>query len=102
MAYIERKYLTEQFEDLLHDDNIMTPVVKVLDALKIIDTAPTADVVEVVRCKDCINSRPLCNTEKQLYCENCVGCTYLSTSYCSVIMFEDDYCSKGERKEVAK
>ena len=47
MAYIERSYLTEQFEDLLHDDNIMNPVMKVLDALEIIDTAPTADVVEV-------------------------------------------------------
>lgn len=47
MAYIERAYLTEQFEDLLHNDNVMNPVVKVLDALEIIDTAPSADVAEV-------------------------------------------------------
>jgi hypothetical protein len=47
MAYIERAYLTEQFENLLQDDNVMCPVMKVLDALEIIDTAPTADVVEV-------------------------------------------------------
>lgn len=47
MAYVERSYLTEQFENLLHDDNVMNPVMKVLDALEIIDTAPTANVEEV-------------------------------------------------------
>lgn len=47
MAYIERAYLTEQFESRLHDDNVMCPVIKVLDALEIIDTAPSADVEEV-------------------------------------------------------
>lgn len=68
--------------------------------LLLINSAPTADVVEVVSCKDCVNSRPLCDTEKRLYCENCVGCTYLSTSYHSVIMFANDFCSYGKRKEV--
>lgn len=47
MDCIERAYLTEQFENLLHDDNVMNPVIKVLDALEVIDTAPTADVEEV-------------------------------------------------------
>ena len=47
MAYVERSYLTEQFENLLHDDNVMCPVMKVLDALEIIDTAPSADVQEI-------------------------------------------------------
>lgn len=47
MAYIERAYLTEQFESRLHDDNVMCPVMKVLDALEIVDTAPSADVEEV-------------------------------------------------------
>ena len=47
MAYIERAYLTEQFENLLHDDNMMCPIMKALDALEIIDTAPSADVQEI-------------------------------------------------------
>ena len=47
MAYIERAYLTEQFENLLQDDNAMCPIMKVLDALEIIDTAPSADVQEI-------------------------------------------------------
>ena len=47
MAYIERAYLTVQFEIRLQDDNIMCPIMKVLDALEIIDTAPSADVQEI-------------------------------------------------------
>ena len=62
---------------------------------------PKADVVEVVRCKDCANSRPLCHTEKMLYNDDCVGCTKISTSYHSVIMTETDFCSYGERRNQA-
>ena len=60
---------------------------------------PTEDVVKVVRCKDCLYSRPLCHTEKKLYNDDCIGCTKISTSYHSVIMSETDFCSYGELKE---
>ena len=53
----------------------------------------------IVRCKDCANSRPLCHTEKMLYNDDCVGCTKISTSYHSVIMSKNDFCSYGERRE---
>ena len=54
----------------------------------VIDRTPTADVAEVVRCKDCI------------YWEN--GKDY--TPYCNNIdglnePSENDFCSYGERKE---
>ena len=39
---------------------------------------PTADVVEVVRCKDC---------------------KYYETTYCWEIHDDDDYCSRAERRE---
>lgn len=87
MAYIERAYLTEQFEDLFHNDNVMNPVMKVLDALEIIDTAPSADVVEVVRCGQCKHWKINPNN---LYGGQC------RFSECASI---DHFCSRGERKE---
>lgn len=90
MAYIERKYLIEQFENLLHNDNVMNPVMKVLDALEILDTAPTADVEEVrhgiwtfarrgrkVVCSCCETPAPFKKNEtyhtlwNSKYCPNC-------------------------------
>lgn len=60
--------------------------------------APSVDAVEVVRCKDCKRSRELDKYEKILYLAECVGCTRLSTSYHSVLMMGDDFCSYGERR----
>lgn len=67
---------------------------------KVVQKQPTADVVEIVRCKDCIFSRELDKYEKKLYLDNCVGCTKHSKSYHSLIMEDNDFCSYGERKEV--
>ena len=63
------------------------------------DDAPTVDAVHVVRCKDCLHSRELNKYEKQLYLDECVGCTYHSLSYQDSIMMGDDFCSYGERRE---
>lgn len=46
--------------------------------------APTADVVEVVRCKDC---KFFCRGNR-CYCEEFGG-----------IVTEEDFCSRGERKD---
>jgi hypothetical protein len=48
-----------------------------------IDEIPTADVVEVVRCKDCRHKNPNCN--------KCLRDNLWHDS--------DDFCSYGERKE---
>lgn len=51
---------------------------KIIDRIK---QAPTADVVEVVRCKDCCNSERIDNV---LYC-----------NYFNKNVDEDDFCSLG-------
>lgn len=62
-------------------------------ARKLMVDAPAADVVEVVRCKDCI------------YAQEIVGgllcmCGDIKTSYGGDIYPDpDDFCSHGERKE---
>ena len=72
------------------------------DALHVIDSIPAADVVEVVRCKDCryflqYNEKYAQEVEhadgdcfiKILHCE---GKQYYACKY-------DDYCSFGERRD---
>ena len=51
---------------------------------------PAADVVEVVRCKDCIHARHYTNKIK---------CGYWSEQTDSEIVCEDDFCSYGEKRE---
>lgn len=53
------------------------------------------DAVEVVRCKDCVNARPLNmeDSEESCYIDGCVWCIERQTG-----MMPDEYCSDGERK----
>lgn len=53
-----------------------------------IDMLPTADVVPVVRCKDCEHGQfmPSCS----MYLCRCTG---------GKLRYADDYCNYGERKE---
>lgn len=59
------------------------------DVRKAIEQTPTADVVEVVRCKDCVKSE----------------CWYADKRRCflwseeGIAVFEDGFCSYGKRKE---
>ena len=67
---------------------------------RIAEMKQDGDFVLVTRCKDCVHSRPLCHAEKNLYNDGCVGCAKISTSYNSVIMNENGFCSYGEPKEI--
>lgn len=58
--------------------------------LEAILNAPTADVVEVVRCKDCVYCRPY--NDGKLYCHK-------KANIFVPIVDADDYCSCGERSE---
>lgn len=82
--YIDREALQEIFENRMQDDNIMCPVIKVLDVMEIIENQPAVDVVEVVRCKDCY------------YYDS-------QNDYCNYFDFDPPsgafYCRDGERKE---
>ena len=89
MAYIERDIFI---------NNELIPLVKTLDlchlkqkkgvlmAISKLKEAPAADVVDVVRCKDC----------KNLMFSDFYG--ECSKGYMGIVS-PDDYCSRGERKD---
>lgn len=83
---------------------------KGLNPVEYIDEVPAADVVEVVRCKDCVH-RPIVIDVSKPYGYGITGpkengdtdftCPYLCDDeyYYNGIMPKDDwYCSKGERR----
>lgn len=96
--YINAETLIEMLKAKA-DMALGTPKAVFGNAIKMIDLLPPADVVEVVRCKDCVYSREMGKYEMEIYLSNCVGCTMHSKSYHDVIMRDDDFCSYGERKE---
>ena len=61
----------------------------------LIEKQLAADVVEVVRCKDCEHRKEIPNCQKELYSSSCVACSYHS----GLIMDENDFCSYGIKKE---
>lgn len=75
--YIERDKLISNLKDLPEQERI-----EYMGIYDYIRSQPTADVVEVVRCKDCTE------WDKDEYeCSHWYG------------FREDDYCSYGERKD---
>ena len=59
---------------------------------------PTADVVEIVRCKDC---KYMCHyTDGHFECRLLSDLKPIPTTYCT--MNADDFCSYGERREDGK
>ena len=79
--YIDRRKLTAEMMEL-----IPTRLFTEEDMLDLVNEQPRADMVEVVRCKDCKFYSPN-NGGK---CTRCGGLQFLIT--------EDEYCSKGEQK----
>ena len=77
--YIEREELLEKAKELA-SGSFSTPLI-----ISAIEKAPTADVVEVVRCKDCEDYNG------HRYCE-----------YNAIPVLDDDFCSYGKRKEGAE
>ena len=53
---------------------------------------PTVDAVPVVRCKDCKYRKHLPDVEGLMFCQYVIGAEFVRN--------EDDYCSRGERKDV--
>lgn len=66
-------------------------------AISSLPESAVADMVPVVRCKDCRYSRPRIAVEKKVLRENVVICTAISGEY--ITKWEDDFCSEGVRKE---
>ena len=65
------------------------------EALHRIETIiPAAEIVAVIRCRDCAHAEPLApNVDTHYVCRRCAGVA--GTDVC----LADDYCSHGIRKE---
>ena len=53
-----------------------------------VDKIPAADVVSVVRCRECVHNHPEFVGNKTKWCE-----------LCRTTINPDDFCSRGQRKE---
>lgn len=80
--YIER----EALRDALYDADAIT-----MNGVKILNQFPSADVDDVVRCRDCIGRNTWYNDAEY----GCAVCG-MSGMY---LKSEDSYCSYGELKE---
>ncbi|MBQ5825149.1 MAG: hypothetical protein IIW48_10145 [Clostridia bacterium] len=90
--YIER----DKFRNILEAKAEMalgTPEQVFYNTIAMLDLIPAADVVEVVRCKDCRYSKPYLH---YFYCENSNAPWAENTM--ANIMDANDFCSYGERK----
>ena len=98
MSYIEResalKIIDNYAKTVTADGKVVVDAVR--DIVAII--TPTAHVVEVVRCKDCVHkvdskNRVMCNRNAQIMFGEWCGLTATDN---------DHYCSYGERRENEK
>lgn len=90
--YIDADALIE-FIDLGHYRNPLELCYSEQYVVDMIESRPTADVVEVVRCKDCVNWQTDWDT------------SYDGYHYCSmidIVIDGDFYCKDGERKILPK
>lgn len=79
---------------------IAIPYATMTDAKGQIADTPAADVVPVVRCKDCKYSRPLNKSEKERFVEGVLMCTNSEVSeYGITDVWDTHFCSYGERKD---
>lgn len=60
-----------------------------------IAAVPAADVVEVVRCKDCV----FWNADKKGFSDECVCRRFSVLNVCDKYTLPTDFCSYGERRE---
>lgn len=87
--FIDADKLTDKLEELQFNAPVMTPVMKIYNVIELVEDQPTADVVEVVRCKDCkYNSFEEANGT--VHC--CID------EYVRDRRKPEDFCSRGERK----
>lgn len=101
-------------KDVFSDSPQEIPYLLSAKVLREVSDAPAADVVPVVRCKDCINAEPLernceVNANFYMHCrlwrgEECKNVWHKYKRYYRdySLVQQDDFCSSGERKEGAE
>ena len=87
--YIKREDAIKALESICVPRRVAVGVVAIDidDAISELEQVPSADVVEVVRCKDCMYYNPY-DTTKAYDCERGL-----------LGVMQDDYCSYGERAD---
>lgn len=92
-TYIDKDKLMNEFIEFVAPSNrdSSLPIPTWNDAVSLLGSAPDADVVEVIRCKDCKHYfiGNCMNTDVPIYADN--GAEFMPDS--------DFYCSYGERRE---
>ena len=92
MAYIEREKVLEIAKDKYYSD-FHKSMADLTSLRELLEDTPIADVVEVVRCKDCIYYQKMATGGLCM-------CGDKETSYASDFYpKENDFCSYGERKD---
>ena len=91
-AYITKNQAIHAMEQVTQPECFIEDTRK--DFAKIIEKLPVADVVEVVRCKDCADFRPWGGQSKLGDCM-----VYVCDGENPFTMEETDFCSDGERRE---
>ena len=88
--YISREAMLEHLDRCKQSEDATTLTAAVITALQcFVQSQPTADVAEVVRCKDCKN---LVNTTINANC-------FLICDISDMEIAPEDFCSHGERRE---
>ena len=90
--YIKREAAKAQLriwitDCVLYGDNDTADCLR--DCIDLLDSIPAADVVEVVRCQDCVYARPLKEMNYDYLCR------YWNGHSCN----QNQFCSQGKRKE---
>ena len=90
MAYIKKEPIVEFItKGLNNPDKTKAYGYDAIEILTEIEYTPTADVVEVCRCKDCKNFEPYANGK----------CGICRKGRKSFFQQANDYCSDGERSD---
>ena len=92
--YIDADKLTDKLEELQFNAPVMTPVMKIYNVIELVEDQPTADVAEVVRCKDCkrcYEKRTKRNNQLMRFCMRMDENEYQVNA--------NDFCSYGTPKE---
>ena len=91
--YVDANALCEEIHRIESEMDFYTGAECLVTLMKML----TADVVEVVRCKDCKHKQELSKWEKVVYVEGCIACTQVSPGSDRTVMCANDFCSYGER-----
>ncbi len=82
-------------------DDVISGKLYVKTESDLIDRCPTADVVEVVRCRDCVHSRPIDNTKspEKYFKDDCIVCECENVvGDIPTVYVPYHFCSYGEKK----